>query len=78
LGDQVCFPCAPEICVEVLSPGNTEAEMREKMALYFDAGASEVWLCARDGAMSFFDPGLGPPTRASRVCPGFPRQVVLR
>jgi len=78
LGDQVCFPCAPEICVEVLSPGNTEAEIREKMTLYFDAGASEVWLCARDGAMSFFAPGSGQPTRSSRLCPQFPDQVELR
>src|SRR5882724_2220347 len=38
LGNRVCFPRAPEICVEVLSPSNTEAEMQEKIALYFDAG----------------------------------------
>src|SRR6267142_1021088 len=43
LGQQVCFPSAPKICVEVMSPSNTEAEIREKMALYFDAGAKEVW-----------------------------------
>src|SRR5712692_6562639 len=41
LGEQVCFPRAPEICVEVLSPSNTE--IQEKMALYFDPGAREVW-----------------------------------
>src|SRR5512135_39085 len=45
LGDQVCFPQAPDICVEILSPSNTEAEIKEKTALYFDAGAREVWLC---------------------------------
>jgi Uma2 family endonuclease len=78
LGDQVCFPRAPEICVEVLSPRNTEAEIQEKMALYFDAGAREVWLCAQDGAMSFFSPGATRPMRASRVCPQFPKQVELR
>src|SRR6185503_13065501 len=38
LGNRVCFPRAPEICVEVMSSGNTEAEISEKMALYFDAG----------------------------------------
>src|SRR5213593_4070828 len=37
LGQQVCFPRAPEICVEVMSPSNTEAEIQEKIALYFDA-----------------------------------------
>src|SRR5256886_13908307 len=46
LGEQVCFPHAPEICVEVISPSNTGPEIREKIALYFDAGAKEVWLCA--------------------------------
>src|SRR5216117_2179435 len=46
LGNRVCFPLAPEICVEVLSPSNTEAEIQEKMALYLDAGAKEVWVCA--------------------------------
>src|SRR5258706_16297823 len=51
LGKEVCFLQAPEICVEVLSPSNTPAEIREKKALYFDAGAKEVWLCAWNGAM---------------------------
>ena len=77
LGEQVCFPHAPDLCVEVLSPGNTEAEMKEKMALYFDAGTREVWLCARSGAMSFFRPGAGRPARASQLCPQFPQQVEL-
>ena len=45
LGDKSCFPRCPEICVEVLSPDNTDAEIREKMALYFDAGAKEAWVC---------------------------------
>src|SRR3989454_7888678 len=49
LGELVCFPDSPEICVEVLSPSNTDVEIREKMALYFDAGAREVWLCTRAG-----------------------------
>src|SRR5436189_115389 len=54
LGEEVCFPSAPEICVEVMSPSNTEVEIQEKRALYFDAGAREVWICAADGSMSFF------------------------
>ena len=36
---------APEICVEILSPSNTQSEIDEKHALYFDAGATEVWIC---------------------------------
>ena len=77
LGEQVCFPHAPDICVEVLSPGNTQAEMREKMKLYFDADASEVWLCEEDGATSFFRPGATRPMRASKLCPQFPKQFEL-
>src|SRR3989449_7249446 len=68
LGEQVCFARAPDICVEVMSPSNTEAEIQEKMALYFDAGASEVWLCAQSGGMSFFSPGATRPMRASKLC----------
>jgi len=78
LGEQVCFPHAPEICVEVISPSNTELEIHEKKALYFDAGAKEVGLCAENGEMSFFRPGAARPIRASKVCPRFPRRVRLR
>jgi Uma2 family endonuclease len=78
VGQRVCFPRAPEICVEVLSPSNTQAEMKEKKALYFDAGAQEVWFCARNGAMSFFSPGAPRPSRVSELCPQFPQQVDLR
>lgn len=78
LGEQVCFPTAPEICVEVMSPSNTEPEIREKMALYFDAGAKEVWRCGRNGAMSFFSSSALRPMRTSKVCPEFPQQIQLR
>lgn len=78
LGDRVCFPRSPEICVEILSPSNTEAEIREKAALYFDAGAREVWLCAESGAMTFLGPGPGQWLRVSEICPQFPKQIELR
>lgn len=61
---------APEICVEVISPSNTPAEMNEKMALYFDAGADEVWFCETNGALRFHAPS-GPLER-SVLCPEFP------
>jgi Uma2 family endonuclease len=60
---------APEICVEVLSPSNSAAEMVEKRALYFEAGAQEVWFCGLDGKMEFYTPVL---TAASTLCPQFP------
>jgi Uma2 family endonuclease len=77
-GNQTCFPTSPEICVEVLSPGNTEAEIREKMALYFDAGALEVWTCSESGTMCFFRAGEAEPILTSRLCPEFPTQIELR
>lgn len=43
IGENVCLTMAPEICVEVISPENTCAEMAETKALYFAAGAGEFW-----------------------------------
>ena len=78
LGNRVCFPKAPEICVEVLSPSNTEGEISEKMALYFDAGAAEVWVCSLAGNMQFFTSADSAPAIASALCPQFPPRVDLR
>jgi Uma2 family endonuclease len=77
LGNRACFARCPEICVEVLSPSNTQSEIREKTALYFDAGAREVWVCGRSGAMTFHERGKGQPFKNSRVCPAFPKHVEL-
>ncbi len=57
------FPRAPEICVEVLSPSNTEDEI-EKTRAYLAAGAQEVWTVAEDGAIRFFG-GDGERARSS-------------
>ena len=38
------FPFAPDLAVEVLSPGNTVQEIDEKIALYFSAGSRLVWV----------------------------------
>lgn len=66
---------APEVCVEVFSPGNTEQEMREKRGLYFEAGAEEVWYCDEEGRLSFFD--AEGPLAASRMFPEFPQAIEL-
>jgi Uma2 family endonuclease len=78
LGNRVCFSRAPEICVEVISPGNSEAEIREKVALYFDAGAKEVWTCSASGVMSFFSTKSPKPLGASHLCPQIPKRIKLR
>jgi Uma2 family endonuclease len=45
---------APDLCVEVLSPRNTPAEMAEKRAAYLAAGAKEVWIVGEDGAPEIY------------------------
>jgi Uma2 family endonuclease len=74
VGNRSCFIVAPEICVEVISPSNSEAEIKEKMALYFDAGSLEVWTCGAFGKMNFFGPN-SEPMEMSKLCPKFPLQV---
>ena len=74
LGSYSCFPKAPEICVEVFSPGNTEAEIEQKTALYFDAGAREVWTCGITGVMKFFGKGEEE-LEGARLCPEFPKKI---
>ena len=54
-GDVTPFPEAPEICVEVRSPSNTDAELEFKRQLYLDAGAVEVWIVAEAGGWQVFD-----------------------
>ena len=70
-----CLTKAPEICVEVLSPDNTRVEMAEKKALYFAAGAKEVWFCDRAGVMTFFTSASSRGQKSSKFCPEFPRRI---
>ena len=54
-GFETPFTAAPEICVEVVSPSNSDRQMQEKMALYFNRGAKECWLVNGEGQVQFFD-----------------------
>jgi len=45
---------APEICVEIVSPSNTDKEMQDKIQLYLAKGAKEVWLCNLEGELRFY------------------------
>jgi Uma2 family endonuclease len=67
------YPLAPELCVEILSPSNTEDEMDGKRRLYFSQGAKEVWTCDRDGEMTYFDRKGEIPQ--SQLFPDFPKTV---
>lgn len=73
----VNLPVAPEICVEIVSTANTREEMLGKMQLYFAAGALEVWLCDEDGNMEFFMSDATGSVPQSKLCPKFPKRVVL-
>ncbi|MEP6956975.1 MAG: Uma2 family endonuclease, partial [Chthoniobacterales bacterium] len=75
--ENVCLASAPEICIEIVSPSNTAFEMREKRALYFAAGAHEVWFCDREGKMTFFINANSTGESTSRFCPQFPTHIKL-
>ena len=70
-----CLPTAPPICVEVLSPSNSRREMVRKKALYFQAGAVEVWFCDRKGKMTFYLSAEDAGSETSHLCAAFPPQI---
>ena len=71
--DQASCTPAPEICVEVVSPSNSDEEMLQKKDLYLGAGAKEVWLCGEHGRLTFFSGQARMPR--SILCPTFPHRV---
>lgn len=54
-GDATPLPQAPEICVEIRSASNSDAEMEMKTRAYLAAGAVEVWIVSDTGACQVFD-----------------------
>jgi Uma2 family endonuclease len=66
---------APEICIEIISPSNTSEEMLEKIGLYLERGALEVWTCNLQGEIKFFD--ANGTLERSKLVPGFPTMVTL-
>ncbi len=70
--DQIVCEIAPEICVEVLSPSNTPAEIQVKFQLYFAAGAIECWTCDLHGVMAYYTASNDmAPVNQSKLCPNF-------
>jgi Uma2 family endonuclease len=68
-GDQTPYPKAPEICIEVVSPANSKAEIEEKIRLYLEKGALEVWVISLKGETKFFT-HTGQ-IKASKIVKGF-------
>jgi len=48
------FPFVPDVCVEVLSPGNSRAEIAMKIGAYLRGGAREVIVVGRKGEVEYF------------------------
>jgi len=53
-GYQTPYPKAPELCMEVVSPSNSKQEMHEKVHLYLQAGAEEVWIVWENGLIDYY------------------------
>ena len=56
-GDVAPFPRAPEICVEVGSPSNTDAETADETELFLQAGVIELWIADEAGGWQRFSDG---------------------
>lgn len=68
-GDVTPFPQAPELCVEIVSPSNTKAEIDYKLSLYFAQGAQEVWVVSLQKKVTIYVGGL--PAAKSKFLPKF-------
>ncbi|WP_417914762.1 Uma2 family endonuclease [Candidatus Electronema sp. JM] len=75
LKNNVMSSFSPLLCVEVFSPSNTLAEMRQKRRCYFAAGAEEFWLCSQEGAIKFYN--QHGEMSSSRLVANFPAAVDL-
>jgi len=64
---------APEICVEISSPSNSERELSAKMKLYFEQGAKEVWFCDSFGNIDFYN--LRGTIPQSSLASNFPEKI---
>ncbi|MFB8790801.1 MAG: hypothetical protein U7123_18590 [Potamolinea sp.] len=55
---------------------DTSEAMEMKRNLYFEAKAEEVWLCAQQGKMSFYNKHSK--LDNSLLVPDFPKQIIRR
>ncbi|MGH8676484.1 MAG: Uma2 family endonuclease, partial [Burkholderiales bacterium] len=69
------FPRAPEICVEIDSPSNTDEETSEKIQTYLAAGAEEVWFVSEEGRIRFFASGGERSASAFGIEPSLPPPI---
>jgi Uma2 family endonuclease len=53
-GYQTPYSAAPEICIDIVSPSNSQQEMHDKVQLYLQAGAEEVSIVWEHGVVEYF------------------------
>ena len=68
-GYETPYQKAPEVCVEITSPSNSQAELEHKIELYLAKGALEVWVVSEDEEVAIHS-HLGRAAE-SEVVPGF-------
>jgi Uma2 family endonuclease len=54
-GYETPYSQAPELCIEIVSPSNSKEEMTNKVQLYLQAGAEEVWIVWENGIIDYYD-----------------------
>lgn len=74
-GLETPYQHAPEICIEIISPSNSKLTIQEKIELYIECGAKEIWTCNLEGQVQFF--GADGTLAESVIAPGFPTRVSL-
>jgi Uma2 family endonuclease len=53
-GYETPYSRAPELCIEIVSPSNSKEEMTNKVQLYLQAGAEEVWVVWENGIIDYY------------------------
>lgn len=71
--DETPYKEAPDICVEIKSPSNSDDEMHEKIDLYLAKGAKEVWISDESGTITFYS--YGGVIKKSKIIPDFPNKI---
>jgi Uma2 family endonuclease len=72
---QTPFPVVPDVCVEVLSPGNTREEILMKAGAYLRGGAREVVVVGLRGGVEFFGPDGGREASALGIALALPPEL---
>lgn len=53
-GYETPYSHAPELCIEIVSPSSSKEEMTNKVRLYLQAGAEEVWIVWENGIIDYY------------------------